>query len=96
MTHHTVREQVFGDATCPIYRNGEADPDAPSTRRKNRAVDTNDFADGVDERTTGVSGIDRRICLNHVDVDARSLALRRHVPARSTHHSDRHTRLGVG
>ena len=89
-------EQILGDSTCPVYGNGEADADAASARGKNRAVDPDDVANGVYQRTTGVSGIDRRVRLDHVDIDARTLALCRDVPACSTYYSDRHARLGVG
>ena len=96
MAHYPVSEEVFRYSARSVDRNGEADPDAPAAGRKDRAVDTNHLANGVDERAAGVARIDRGVCLNHVDVDPRPLALRRQISSRSADNPDRHTRLRVG
>src|SRR6266702_1061006 len=96
VAHDAMCQQVLRYSAGPVDGNSEADPDAAPAWRKNGAVHANDFANSIDERPARIARVDRGVGLNHVDVDAGSLALRSEISSRSADDSDRHARLSVG
>src|SRR5262249_13785508 len=71
-----------------VRRDREADADVAARAREDRRVDTDELAVQIDERATGVAGVDRRIGLDEVLV-----ALR--VDARAPERADDSRRHGV-
>ena len=58
-----VLNQPAGDKLRRIAANGEADA---LRRQDDRRVDADDFADAIDQRASGVAGIERGIGLNDI------------------------------
>src|SRR6476619_3333080 len=91
-----MSEKIFCDPSRTIDRYREAKANRSSAGRINRAVHTNHFSERVYEWSTGISRIDRRIGLYHVDVHARPLALRCEIAPGSTDNSSGYAWLSVG
>src|SRR5689334_16393265 len=61
-------DDLVHDVFREIHRNGKADSLIASGPAENRRIDANQFALGVDQCTTGVSGIDGSVGLNKIFV----------------------------
>jgi hypothetical protein len=59
-------DEIVVDRDDGVRRHGKADALVAGRLRVDRGVDTDDLPVHVDQRTAGVSGIDRRIRLNEV------------------------------
>src|SRR5438094_8026635 len=64
--YRAVLLQLSHDVTDEIHGNGKAYPLIPSASGKNRRVDPNQFAPGVDQSAARVSGIDGGVGLDEV------------------------------
>src|SRR4051812_10998328 len=91
-----MREKILCHTSGTVDWNSESDPDRAAARRENGAIYSDDFAGGIYQRPAGVARIDRRVCLDHVDVHARAFTRRREIPASSAHHSRGNAWLRVG
>src|SRR6476661_3016285 len=67
------RDELVGGASRLVARDGEAEPDAATGRSararhpRDRAVDADDLARHVEQRSAGVAGVDRGVGLDRVD-----------------------------
>ena len=49
-----------------VNRDGEANALGARVLRQHRRIDADEFAAAVDQRATGIAGVDRRIGLNEI------------------------------
>ena len=68
----TVLAQLFDHFLGRVDGNREADADVAARLTKDRAIDTHDLADRVDQGSAAVSRIDRGVGLNEVIVGPRA------------------------
>ena len=87
--------QLVRHTQSALDRNREPDPYRAARAREDRAVDSDDLAQRIRERAARVAGVDRRVGLDHADVDPGLSLGGEQVPAHGAHHSGRDGRLGV-
>jgi hypothetical protein len=78
-----------------LDRDGEAQADAAARLGQYEGIHADDLAVGVDQRAARVTRVDRRVGLNHVDVDTALLGARQDVAPQRAHHTRRDARLGI-
>jgi len=69
--HLAFADQRVGDELNLVARNGETDPGARAGRAVNQRVHSDHAPVDVDERSTRVAHVDRRVGLNEVGVVTR-------------------------
>src|SRR5689334_21799222 len=63
-----VRDQLLGNIAGHVDWDREPDADVSARRADDRGVDPNQFAPQIDQRTTGIAGIDRGVGLDEIFV----------------------------
>ena len=64
--HFAVFDQAVHHGLHHVRGNGEADPHVAAATREDRRVDADQLSFEVDQRTTGIPGVDGRIGLNEI------------------------------
>ena len=66
--HNAILLELLHDGLDDVARNGEANADAAAGRRKDRCVDADHLALGVEGRAAGIAVVNRRVDLQEVVV----------------------------
>ena len=88
-------EQVVGNPARAVDRYREAESDRAAARRIDRAVDADDFARRIEQRSARVAWVDRGVGLHHVDVHPATFAHADEIPSGAADHPGGHAWLAV-
>ena len=82
-SHAAALDDLIRHPNGALDRDGETQPDRLSRVGEDRGIDTDDFSQGIHERSTGVARVDRSVRLDHVEVLAAHVSGRENIAAGS-------------